>query len=266
VSINRQSFGTWGVSLSASDFACALAALGVLQDNWGPLFGQTAHDPDTIASRLKAIESETRGALRWTEYIRPAGLRGDHPEDFVRGWKKFVSERLGLLRIALAPHDLETTWVVEQLRRPSAGVQSAFVAKDKRSPNTRWHWPLRVGYLSDKASTAFVSDVTEISTRSEKWSEELFDFVELRGVVNRCDLLVVPHSLRAGLASVLNAPSVPQADCAILLGPVEANSRDTMRLMNSVDHELNTNAIALVPSWGFSCRVVPQVSAESFSR
>jgi hypothetical protein len=244
--MNRRLFGSWGVTLSEDDFACALAALGVLQDHWGNLFSQTSHSVIAVANRLQAIEYETKGPLVWQEYIRPAGLEGDQPETFVQGWKKFIEGVSRPLRIELHPLRLDPLWTVEQLLRPNVGAKSIFVSKDKGSPNRRWHWPLRIGFLCDASSAEVLAEVKERSQTSEKWSTDLVTFIQLRGDTRRCDLLLIPHSLRDGLKSVLNHSPYQQADCAILLGSLDTNPGDTTRYLNWINGELHTNAIALV--------------------
>jgi hypothetical protein len=237
--MSRTTFGAWGVGLQPGDFACAIAALGVLQgSSWHQAISGA---PSDITARLIEIQDEAKGALPWEEYIPPEQAPS-RPEPFVEGWKAFQSRGAGAIRLQVRTYRLIPLWILDQLSRPEVGAESVHIAKDRKSPNTRWHWPLRTGFLQDRASKLVLDELrTRIS--SALWAGELVTLLELDGSVSRCDLLVIPSAARPALASILSMPSPPQADCAILLGPVTTGAQ-TLRIMDRIDDELRTNAIA----------------------
>lgn len=245
--MNRTWFGAWAVHLPASDFACAMAALGVLQaGSWEK--ASELPQAEIIANRLREIEGRSQGALHWRAYRPPSDWEVP-PEPFVESWQRFLKLRGGPLRVEVerfSPHgEVGFFWLLSQLSLPTVGVSSIYYGKSKNSPNTRWHWPLRVGFLPDAESQALLTNIKK-GLRSKVWVKQLVSLVDLRGG-DQCDLLLLPHALRLAPVPILSLDSPPQADCVVVLGRMDRSEVQTMRLVDFLDHEVGTNAIAVAP-------------------
>ena len=166
--MDRRDFRTWGVELSAGDFAQALAAVGVLQaalSRW-PLFDST---PDGIAEMLNAVSSAPeRRAVQWGMFETPSRLaqyvQPTPASVLADAWRRSgLPGRASLQLEARGPYPHETSapgdlvWVAQQLARPEVGVRSVYVRVDEPAVEVGWQWPMRVGVLRDPRSSALRS-------------------------------------------------------------------------------------------------------------
>ncbi|MDR3703144.1 MAG: hypothetical protein P4L56_26095 [Candidatus Sulfopaludibacter sp.] len=234
--------GHWGIQLSAGDFACALAALGVLQqEEW-----TEASDPsaEEVAGRLWDIRVRTEGALAW-QWSPGRGRSLLRPDVLKDAWKIFHERRgpaIDLeLRIEWEPWD--PLWTVSELSRPEVGARSVYVAQpERRSPNARWHWPLRLGVLGDAAPL-------QSEMKAQAWPEAILSVVDLAATGGRCDLLLVPGTVRTALARVLSFEGAIESPCVVVAGPI-APSSGTVRLAGTLINQTRANALALVNPTG----------------
>jgi hypothetical protein len=245
--MNRTVFGPWGRDLNGDDFACALAALGVLQGS-GSRPSRGAPTAVQIAARLAAIHARAKGALPWGK-LRTLPPTYHDAQSLVAGWQVFRTQIKDDLRIEILSSGwedlgLDRFWILDQLWRRAVGIMSAYLAKAKRSPNTRWHWPLRVGFLPDRQSTGCRDEIAA-ALASASWARQLTALDEVSGPSDRCDLLIIPYTVRSAVASVLTMTSPPQADCVVLLTDMDARAGQGPPLLDILDSELRTNAMAL---------------------
>ncbi len=241
--MSRNSFGFWGMRASRDEFSCALAALGILGIGLGEL-----SSPRDIAASLG--ERQTEGVLNWDSFfltrmgrIAPA-ISKIPAEVLAKGWKEFVATSNAPIQIQiLSSGRIDPLWVLGELTRPIVGAASAYLWKPILSDRTRWHWPVRLGFLSTRASRATTREIIALIKR-ERWAQPLVQFVNIARE-GRCDLLVSTMSLRSSLRLLFERESSFQADCAILLDTIGSAPARTLRLIDSLDGELRTNAIAL---------------------
>jgi hypothetical protein len=176
----QERFREWGAGLSDEDFACALAALGLV-------------DPDARRSwRVKSLIWEIlshltpSGELAWT--FKPAGLRV-RAGLLAKAWlqiQSFVVPRS--LPIAIQSESLEgsgidPTWVAAELSRPEVGAASVTIQGSKKrvtrdpasyaidsEPVTE---PTKTGYPAQEGYSISIKDyersVDEVSAYEDGW-------------------------------------------------------------------------------------------------
>jgi hypothetical protein len=228
--------GHWGIQLSPGDFACALAALGVLRAAQKQMRLESA---EQLAGRMSEIRMHTDGALPWqadlpSDFPLPAGLLKDAWEIFRKRWSPSIDLEL---QIEWQPWD--PLWMVSELSRPEVGARSVYVAQPRRmSPNARWHWPLRLGVLGDPAPL-------QSEMKTQEWPEAILSVVDLAATGGRCDLLLVPGAIRAALARVLSFDGSIESPCVVVAGPI-VPSTGTLRLVGTLGSQTGADAVALV--------------------
>lgn len=239
--MSRSVFGTWGIRVSRDQFSCALAALGIIGE------GSKGLSSGDIAALL--AERRTVGVLDWVPwFLRPTGTiePGDAllPADLLAdAWKQFVATN-ATIRIQILPHRIiDFLWVLSELTRPIVGAASVYLSKPGLSERTRWHWPLRVGFLSNHSSNQVTREIKD-QIKTRQWTQSLIQIVDIE-TEDRCDLLISTVSLRSSLPLLFKRASPLQADCAIFFDTIGSNPARSMQIIESIDAELRTNAIAL---------------------
>jgi hypothetical protein len=176
--MSRTFFGTWGIRVSRDEFSCALAALGIVGEG---LIGLSSGD---IAALL--ADRQAAGILDWVPWflrhtgkiesatsMLPAELLAD-------GWKQFLSKTNAAIRIQILPYPIiDPLWVLGELTRPIVGAASVYLWKPVLSERTRWHWPLRVGFLSNRSSNLVTKQITD-QIKKREWTESLIQIVNGR--------------------------------------------------------------------------------------
>lgn len=212
--------GEWGASLNDGDYACALAALGVLE---AP--GIEQHPAGSDAAALaNAIQQELREGGRtavWRQSWNPgpattpaAWRRTAHGDAaaLAAAWRQYVDScrhprqrpRLAVSAAWRARADLfdfEALW--GWLGRTEVALQALVVADGQASPpRLRWHWPLRVGVPAGAESTEILSAL-HAAQASRSWVAELSRCYTVGDARDACDLLVLT---RAGLSRMVAQP------------------------------------------------------------
>jgi hypothetical protein len=242
------SFCTWGIRASRDEFSCALAALGIIGERSAGL-----RSPKDVARVLADVR--VAGVLDWFPWFIPRlgnleiAARTLPAEGLAAGWNQFVATANSRIRIQVVPYPIvDPLWILGELSRPVVKATSVYLWKRRLSDKTRWHWPLRVGFLCDDRSKKIIKAIAA-QIKRKKW-ENLLRVFDVTGA-ERCDLLVSTLSARSTLALVAQRDSPPQADCAIVFDTIGSVPERTFRTLNSIDAELRTNAIALArPSIG----------------
>ena len=156
--MSRSIFGWWGRELTDDDFACALAALGILQQKYR--HSPFQNDIDDLKDLLANISVQD-GVISWRLIDSPTMLNSyQQPTkaSLLRDvWKAeiWLDGRLKIDRLEIEstpPIESILPWLVELLSRQATGLRSVYVHSDVVEPRTEWHWPIRVGCLPDQAS------------------------------------------------------------------------------------------------------------------
>lgn len=251
--MTRSAFGAWGASLSAEEFALAIAAVGVL----GPPF-----TTDHVRSVMPKVQ-RTGGDIvplstkRLQQLLRSidAGSR-DVPDatQCVDAWKAFSqawrSEQPGarLLRIELDRADalagkqwaVTAQWLVRSLQAVDAAyIEGAYIRQESPERAVAWEWPLRVAVLGDAQAENLRSQVANIP-----WPHLV--------KVNRadvedddCDVLLIPSDLRSAAARILSLPRRLRADAVVVIGGTGASEDRQLALMATVRQEVLCSGVAV---------------------
>ena len=201
----KRALGSWGNRLGDDKLVRAVIGAGVLEAN------PHLMDEDDLAASLRSHILESDWSLGWRfpqeclSYLTPQEAA------------KAAAGALGSL--AVKPEignqpDLYTT-----LRFLGSGAAPYVVAPEIREPT--WHWPLRVGFLSDRPSVALRKSV------AAGWS-----WPDLRDLVTAeegCDLLLLPWSVSdADRMKVL--PEVGKVGLVVVMGPIDVAPREVGRV------------------------------------
>jgi hypothetical protein len=147
------------------------------------------------------------------------------------------------------PGDAGLFWLVEQLSRPEVGIASVYARVDEPSTSVGWHWPLKVGLLSDQKSVELYQALRSLQ-RDVDWIARLFELIKLSPKQETCDLLLIPNDIRAALASRLQSTSSIKADCVIILERAKESPQRVFPLLAALRSQIRTSGIGLayVPS------------------
>lgn len=218
----RQRFGDWGIELSETDFACALAALGALR-------------PDEASLR------DRFGDFSWPlAWMLPDPRLLPWPEAWtlVQAWQELVNGGgRGRARLAVlprsVPEEIDFLWIVDQLSRPEVGAAAVYVGLYSPTAEVGWSWPLVLGLLDDPDSLALRDELS-----GQPSQEDLYTLRVLDAARPDCDLLVIPGDLRAAARAILGAPRGLQADALVVLG----SHADSTAEVHTLTHTLVTLA------------------------
>lgn len=158
--MRRRICGEWGAALSDQEFACALAALGILAGNghhW-PICDRA--ELSELPALLKSIEIlpyrfQFRASAwtpdRYAQWLRPA-------EEFAAAWKEALPGACPALRVLVSLRDADAQdafprhdvipWLRHVLGFPATGLKQIAFERDTTTPMS-WRWPLRIGLGSD---------------------------------------------------------------------------------------------------------------------
>jgi hypothetical protein len=249
--MDRGSFGLWGLDLAPEDFACALAALGVVWSHVmiryaGSAAEDTADSAESFTQLLtaQALESlQNERPILWDLPFEPTRLSaGPSPPAHLlaTAWQTFSPQYASQLRLELGfinhPVD-EPFWLVEQLARPEVGLASVYVDYHDHTYEIGWNWPLRIGFLADADSQQLRQQLVQ-----NFWAGRLWDPVTLAAGRDDCDLLLLPSGIRDALATVLATRVSVRADCILALGRVE----EAPILLATLVSQMHTGGIGLV--------------------
>ena len=231
----------WGVSLPDDRFACALAALGVLDAQ--PAVFLT--DYVTVLQRVVGTRGEEPVAFAVGERIQKI-IVGDwsalpSPAALADAWDNATRWKYPPLRIAVRLAEafvLDPVWVVEQLSRPAVGAQSVFIDLGSSEVQLSWEWPLRIGYLPDQKSIELVGSLANLKRR------HLFKLVDV-GQGRPCDLLILPSSVSNAASRLIAHPGKVRSDCVLVLGGAKEGWEDTRRYLDAIRGEVTSGGITI---------------------
>lgn len=251
--MQKNIIGSWGSDLSDGDYACALAALGVLESR-GTEQHPASSDPYEIAAALAAEFEDGertpvwRAALNVGPHTTTAhwqATRHTSAGALAEGWRLHAARCAGEPRrqpcLAVIRHgrgDLFADDALDDcLRHPDVGL-AALIDELPFPPRPRvpWHWPLRVGVLPEGDDEPLLGPLQDMQGKPD-WARRLARSYVVGGAAHdHCDLLILtPRGLdtlrrrprcrvRAGFVVCLAAPgaATPGPDWRPLLDLLHA--------------------------------------------
>ena len=160
--------GDWGAELDDGEYACVVAALGVLSAKARPaqqrVLSMRLRDGD-LSSTL-SWAAGNGNLVAWSHPNRRASFWADNlpsAQSLAEAWSQFRSTRYPGLRLTLAAStltrpltDVDETDVpalLDLLTHPDARIDAVSVSWPSRR-HSGWNWPIRVGLLNDPTSIA----------------------------------------------------------------------------------------------------------------
>jgi hypothetical protein len=229
--VDRRDFGTWGITLSTSEFARAFAAVGVL----------AARAPNAKAVGVGELVARAHSRREPTKWRAP---RAKHLREFDAAalaavWFELRYSDATRLEVRL-DRETETNvpWVLRMLGHEAVGA-AAYVRWETSDPHRAWHWPLRVGIPSEAAALRGVLE-------SSHWNRNVFDVVDVAAIGSPVDLLLLPWSARAAVSYLLAQPRPIRASCAILLDGIGSTWGRSRALLSALQTETRAAAIGAI--------------------
>jgi hypothetical protein len=226
--MDRNAFGSWGARLPRDDFACAVAAVGV------------ETDADHLGDRAALLGDK---ALRWNLPSLPPPADAD-PRALSDAWRALAADAARPLRVAVGawPQELRTpAWLLQELSRPSVGLDGVYLEVPRRRSAVRWSWPLQIAILDGGRST-----LRERLVSDPPWTFSQFaELVEVESP-EPCDLLIVPGRLRGSLARIL--PLSVTASVVVLLERLDEPWQRAHSLVDALLADTEASGVAFAPS------------------
>lgn len=206
--MHKNIIGNWGSDLSDGDYACALAALGVLESR-GTEQHPASREPHEIAAALAAEfeDGERTPVWRAAQNVGPHTTTEHWQETrhtaaaaLAAGWRLYAATWNGeprrqprlampsLGRRELFDDDALHAW----LRHPDVGLTALIEALPfPPRPGVRWHWPLRVGVLPEGDDEPLLATLQDRQNKPD-WALRLAHCYEVGGPAHdHCDLLIL---------------------------------------------------------------------------
>jgi hypothetical protein len=228
--MDRRTFGAWGLELSDGDFACAVAAVGVLAAQ--PL--GAAFAPAELLPLLTQADIEHR-AVPW---VWPsARLQGGVAAALAVAWRQAIATMAVRLEIAGYGHDANLPFLVDTLGNDDVGA-SVYARAETDDPYRAWHWPLRVG-VPDGAT------LLRQAVADNRWNGTHFDVFAIEEETRPFDLLLLPFTARRAAKYVLALPRPARVGLVVLLDGLGSTWGRSRALLATVQTELRSAAIAV---------------------
>ena len=212
--------GSWGSELGDGDYACALAALGVLEAT-----GVEQHHPSSDPAELvAALQEEFRLGERtvvWrnAQNVNQATTAASWSETahtdaaaLAAAWREYrsgIAHPRQMPRLALAADWRSRTDLFDfdalcaWLKHRDVGLQALILADGSPSAvGARWHWPLRVGVPAGKEGAGILATLRK-AQQSETWVAELSQCFTVGDARDACDLLILTS---AAASAILKQP------------------------------------------------------------
>ena len=222
--MSRSIFGTWGAELDDSEFACALAGIGV-----GPwLLDLPPKEVQAInESWFSSLELEPQPVARWylpfPERLRsgPGAISAKSVAEF---WHKTV-RNLGMhrdfprlrLEVDTYPQLEYLPWIVRQLGRLEVGLLGLFVKWPEyfkplyKSPS--WQWPLRVACLATSRGEELIASLCN----EPPVKRSLVRVHVISREARKCDVLLLADPVSESLSAILSSPFPIRASAVVVL-------------------------------------------------
>ncbi len=278
--MNRQTFGSWGRDLSPEEFAGALAAhLNFFYENTPPdilkklaatpafthptqhltdgspiplCLDTSYHPTDDADGRFVDLHS----LEGWKQIVE--SLYKEHEtkhEEFVKNRNTYVDHRPFGLRFELFTNPENAVFLSNTLADANTDISgvdagpartSVYLRVDEPSTEVGWNWPLKVGFLDDANSLELKRNLEEYAESEKYWLQPLVSFVQLNSESDRCDLLLIPHSLQKALELARKTGITLSADCILVTGTTTEKPVDIPVFADALRRIISTSGIGLV--------------------
>lgn len=145
----RERFGNWGAGLSDAEFACALAALGIVDPE-----AEASWDAGRLAGNIR--NQVRRGPVEWRFEQRRLTLDASV---LSKAWQLFVlsggsgTTRIQLSRLVLQYQKIDPSWLRQQLQRPEVQAASVEIVHAFGVTRGRSYGPIEVETAPDKTGS-----------------------------------------------------------------------------------------------------------------
>lgn len=243
--MTRGDLGGWGRGLGDGELACALAALGIVAESGRPGAAPGRDELTGLLQRTWQHWHDTGyGPVPWHMAglelldVLPAPL-------LLEAWRASEPPPWGL-RLEVRPAGAKSpVWLVRALAHADVSAAGIFVRVDEPAVEVTWGWPLRVGLLPGRRSTALRS-LIDAGLREASSLQRLVTLVDATAPDADCDLLLLPWDARTALQRILELPHAPYADCIVLLGSGAADDDRTYGLLAAIRAAARTSGVAVV--------------------
>ena len=256
----------WGGYLSDTDYAQAIAAVGLMIP--APGSPDFLKDPDIFPKWAFDLWMATEAPLPWGSPFRSDWkmlLKTISPTDAQQLWAAFTDEvrevrraksdlprplRLHFERRSLVSwKDLRDDYMqlLQLFATPGVAVDSFSLPwwdKRKRRRQKNWHWPLRVGSLPTVAGEALLE---RIKTNPAWYYDQLLSFVDPFGSDETCDLLLVPYE---SLESKTRGPQELLRSSAVLVFGAEGHEKLDINSISRFADTVEASAVVILPDTG----------------
>lgn len=240
--MNRSHFGLWGFELPPKEFARALAALGVLPGSYWRRHW-TPDDQESIAKIIFRELDRSKPFGTWTLPPHHREWKHQPPPAHIlaEAWKlKGFWPTLELI-----VGDVEPFWLIEELSRREVAVRAVYVRMDEPASDIGWNWPLQIGFLTDPDSQSLRRTLAATMS-SHSWLKPIVEFINLESGYDTCDLLFLPHNLRAATVAILQTDFPVRADCILILDKCIDPPEPSFALLKAIRSQAQTAGVAQV--------------------
>lgn len=127
------------------------------------------------------------------------------------------------------------------LNHPAVGADSVFVEWNASRADLRWQWPLRIAAFANDLKALGLANLCKV------WpSSSLVEVQALTREQARCEVLVIPGSVRDGLRRILELSHSVRAGHILLLGPVDIAWRELRSHVDALFAETQAGALSIV--------------------
>lgn len=212
--MQKNILGAWAAGLADDDYACALAALGVLEAS-----GSHKHQPSDDASVVvAALQQEFAGGDR-TPIWRRSDLSAT-PESWnstshlnapvlATAWRQYCQAiqdasqhpRLAVPLVWRSSHkQLDLDALCAWLGHPAVGLKALVLADEPLVDSIpAWHWPLQVGVPATGSHEAILGALQAARAGGPDWVRELSECHVLGTGRDACDLLLLTQEAARAL-------------------------------------------------------------------
>jgi hypothetical protein len=237
--MRKDIIGDWGSDLGDADYACALAALGVLEsrgteqhgralkpaqlgpalkDEFAdgertPVWRHSHHSSPTLASWRETVHADAAAlAMAWQQYVYE--VRRDTPQS--RRSPRLAIRLDWRRRTDLFDFEALCSW----LKRPEVGLDALVLSEPSaQRAGVAWHWPVRVGVPAGAGDSAMLAAL-RFARADAFWVRHLSVFYAVGAGRDACDVLILTptatqrllvegqalHRLRASFVLCLDDP------------------------------------------------------------
>lgn len=249
--MNREEFGSWGIELSDLEFSQAIFVAGLIDYYHVTPF--MIDEEETFNNIIRLLE-DNNFFLKWSLIS----------SSFETGWwaskkifastlvklgSRLISNYGNLIRIGIIPSYYsfsDKNWILGQLSKSVLLLSSVYFLYEKEFKSD-WDYPLRVGFLNDKLSYEFRSDIEDLKFFDKSLKGIHIKIINVNEEMTPCDILLLPHTLREALAALLKSPNALRANLVIVTGDFDETAGRAEPLLEAIRTQARAAGICLTP-------------------